>query len=355
MNLQSYVTRALATRILAAGLVLIGIMQILDLLDVTPDIIERGLGVGGMVKYSLLRLPRLMDQAAPLAVLAGGIFAFMKLAGDSEIVAMRASGLSAYRIIRMSVPVALAVMVIDFVSVEIVAPRTDPILQTWWQETAPPAKAADEKPKPKAFRIGDDVVVASTADVSGETLKDIRIYRRDAQGRLVERIDAAQAVHVGGAWQLEQPRFVRFEANGPRTGQAAQMEWTSTFRPSDAQALFFGDQEISAGAARRALTGGSAERPPSFYATRIQRALAGPIGELVMLLLAVPVALASFRSSEGAVFVTGSLAAGLFFLVVDGVFAAMAESGAVTPFIGAWSAPLIFSALAATAIIRLEG
>ncbi|WP_091735073.1 LptF/LptG family permease [Phenylobacterium immobile] len=353
MNLQRYVLKTMATRILVAALVLIGIMQILDLLDVTNDIIDRGLGFGGMIRYASLRMPRLIEQAAPLSVLAGAIFAFMKLAGDSEIVAMRASGLSAYRLLRMVAPAALAVMVIDFAAVELVAPRTDAALQTWWRSTAPPAEAV--KAQTKSFRIGGDVVIATTTDVTGKTLTDVKIYRRDPQGRLIERIEAPSAVHQVDHWRLNDPHFVRFENGEPRSGEATQMEWASRFRPTDAQALFFGDQDISAGAARRALDGGSAERPPSFYATRIQRAIAGPFGVLVMLALALPVALASFRASQGAVFVSLSLASGLLFLVFDGVFTAMGESGAIAPFLGAWSAAAIFGSLAAAAIVRLEG
>jgi hypothetical protein len=108
MRLSGYVLRAVSVRIAGAMAVLIAVMQILDLLEVTPDIIERGLGAVGMVHYALLRLPQMIDQAAPLGVLAGSIFAFMKLAGDSEIVAMRASGVSVYRLLAMALPAAPA-------------------------------------------------------------------------------------------------------------------------------------------------------------------------------------------------------------------------------------------------------
>ena len=131
MRLTSYVLKTVSVRILAATIVLLAVLQILDLLEVTPEIVERGLGIAGALHYAVLRLPRLIDQAAPLGVLAGSIFAFMKLAGDSEVVAMRASGVSVYRLLQMALPAALAVVVIDFAAVELVAPRTDPALQSW--------------------------------------------------------------------------------------------------------------------------------------------------------------------------------------------------------------------------------
>jgi lipopolysaccharide export system permease protein len=352
MRLAGYVLRAVSVRIAGATAVLMAVLQILDLLEVTPDIVERGLGFAGIVHYAVLRLPQLIDQAAPLGVLAGSIFAFMKLAGDSEIVAMRASGVSVYRLLLMALPAALAVVVIDFAAVEIVAPKTDPMLQTWWQSTAPAAKKTT--PKPKAFRVGADLALASTSDLSGRTLHDVKIYRRDASGREIERIEAATAAYGPQGWRLTAPKFVRFDASGAHMGQATQMTWASRFEPADVQALFFGDN-LSAASAHRALRGGGGQRPPSYYATRVQRAIAGPIGSLVMLLLTVPIAVASFRSSKGAVFVAASLGAGLLFIVVDGLLAALGEGGALAPLLAAWTAPVVFAALGTTALLRLEG
>jgi len=353
MKLTTYVLRAVSVRIVAAVAVLLAVLQILDLLEVTQDIVDRGLGFGGILHYAVLRLPRLIDQAAPLGVLAGSIFAFMKLAGDSEIVAMRASGVSAYRLLQMTLPAALAVMVIDFAAVELVAPRTDPMLQSWWQSTAPPTKQA--APKPKAFRVGSDLALATTSDLSGRTLRDVKIYRRNAQGQEIERIEAASATYGPQGWRLDAPKFVRFDAAGPHTGQAAQMTWASRFEPADVQALFFGAENLSAASAHRALRGGGGQRPPGYYATRVQRAVAAPLGSLVMLLLTVPIALASFRSSKGAAFVAASLGAGLLFIVVDGLLSAMGEGGALAPMLAAWTAPAVFAALGATALLRLEG
>jgi lipopolysaccharide export system permease protein len=354
MSLFGYVLRTVAVRILAAGLVVLAILQVLDLLEITTEIIERGLGAAGMAKYALLRAPRLIDQAAPLAVLAGSIFAFMKLASESQIVAIRASGVSIYRLATMCAPAAIAVMVVNFVAVQVIAPRTDPILQTWWTATAP----KDEAPKrePQAFRVGADVVVATPIDSEGRTLSAVRIYRRDDQGRLIERIDSDSATFVrGGGWRLVNPRFVRFLKSGVRRGEAGHMTWASSFEPRDVRAVFSKEPEVSALSAARALSGGGAERPPSFYETHLQRSFAHPAGALVMLLLAAPVALANFRSGQGGTFVVGSLVAGLTFLVADGVLTAMGESGAVAPILAAWTGPAVFAALGATALLRLEG
>lgn len=353
MKLYSYVLSVTALRIAAAAAILLGVLQILDLLDVTTEILDRGLGVGGIVYHSLLRLPRMLEQVAPLSVLAGGLFAFGQLARENAVTAMRASGVSVYRLLAMTVPAAVCVMVIDFAAVELIAPRTDPALENWWRSTAPANKQDDDNPR--AFRAGADLVVAKAGGQRGARLEDVKIYRRNADGQLSERISAPVATYVNGGWRLQQPKIVRFTQDAALTSEAEALAWPTRLRPADVQSLLSAEQTPSAATARRALRGGASERPESYYAVRVQRALAEPIGILVMLLLAAPVALGNFRNREGAVLSAGSLAAGLAFLVVDGLLTALGESGALTSVLAAWTAPVVFAALATTVLLRMEG
>lgn len=150
MKLPLYVLRTVATRVLGAILILMAILQILDLLEVTTDILDRGLGVAGVFYYAALRAPRLFEQVAPLGVLAGGLFAFSQLARENAVVAMRASGISGYRIVLMAVPVAIAVLSLDALCAQVISPRTDPTLSAWWAATTPVAERKPPPPAPSA-------------------------------------------------------------------------------------------------------------------------------------------------------------------------------------------------------------
>ncbi|WP_425999718.1 LptF/LptG family permease [Caulobacter sp. DWR1-3-2b1] len=353
MRLQRYVLSVTGTRILGAAAVLLGILQVLDLLEVTTDILDRGLGMGGVFYYAALRTPRLIEQVAPISVLAGGLFAFSQLARESAIIAMRAAGISAYRIVAMAAPAAVAMMLLDFTCAQLIAPRTDPILDAWWKAHTP---AADRKETgPVSFRVGDDLVVAANSTADGRTLNAVKIYRRDKSGRMVERVEAPSAIYAAKGWSLSRAVTTRFAGERVDTITTTQMSWASALRPVDVQALFSDNPAPSADSAKRALLNGGTDRPPSYYETRLLGAYAGPFGALIMLLLSAPVALANFRSRQGAVLLTVGLAAGLVFLVVDGLLSALGESGAVSPILAVWGAPVIFGALAINALVNLEG
>jgi lipopolysaccharide export system permease protein len=353
MRIPLYVLKTAATRILAAAAILMGILQILDLLEVTNDILDRGLGMAGVAYYAALRAPRLVEQVAPIAVLAGGLFAFSQLARESAIISMRAAGISAYRILGFAAPAAVAMMLLHFVCAQVIAPRTDPTLDAWWRSTTP---AADRKAEgPRSFRVGDDLVIAAASTPDGRTLNTVKIYRRDKTGRLVERIEAPTAKLGDKGWVLNNAVTTRFAGDKADVIAAANMTWTSRLRPDDVQALFSDNPVPSASSARRALLNGGTDRPPSYYETRLMAAFAGPFGAIIMLLLSAPVALGSFRSTQGAMLLVSGLAAGLLFLVVNGLLTALGEGGAISPFLAVWGAPVIFGALALTVLVSLEG
>lgn len=352
MILSRYLLKLMGTRILAALAVLVGILQILDLLDVTNEILDRKLGAAGVGYYALMRLPRLIEQAGPLAVLAGSLFAFAKLAGDSATTAMRSTGISVYRITMNALPAALILALVQLGIGLVVAPKTDSRLSEWWQASTPkdPTKVVD----PVTFRVGDEVVVAVPRDPDGRSLEKVRIYRRDAQGRLVQRTTAQAAVYNEGRWQLIQPRFETVGARGVAEGEATTMDWTENLKPGDIRAIAAGQTTVTPAEAKRALTGGLSTRPRTFYDTQLQRAWAAPFACIVMLLLAAPVAMANFRGG-GATLMVQCLAAGLLYLVFDGAFTALGENGAAPPLLAAWAAPAIFGALGATILLYMEG
>ena len=353
MTLNRYVLKLFAGRILAAAAVLLGILQILDLMDVTTDILERNLGAAGVIHYALLRLPRLIEQVAPLSVLAGSLFAFTQLASESAVTALRASGMTVYRLTAMAAPAAVAILLVHLAMSQVVAPRTDLALERWWKATASAAKTP--KTGPKTFRVGSDVVTAQPGDGEGRRLEKVQIYRRSAEGQLIQRTKADVAVYAGGRWTLMAPRFETVAPTGVQTGTAQQMTWPNALRPRDVRALFSDDPQAAAGSARRALEGGASDRSPAFYRMQLQRAWAAPVGALVMLLLAAPVGLANFRGGNGATLGVLCLGAGLLFLVVDGLVTALGESGAAPALLAAWAAPAAFAALGASALIYLEG
>ena len=354
MTLDRYVFRMLLTRTVVAVVVLICLVQVLELFDVTTQILERGLGLGGIGHYSLLRLPGQFQQVAALSVLVGALFTFTQMARTSEMVVIRATGANIYRVLRMMIPVAIGVALVDFVVAAEVAPRTQDALTHWMAVTATSSQA---KPaKPHWFRLGQDLVMVGADSEDGRTLHDLRIYRRDADRNLIQEIAAPIATAEPGGWRLHAAVVTTVLQDHSEVGKPYDQDWKTPLTSGALRRLVRAGQDVAFSAALGAVSGtGPADRSPGFYQTRLNRTFAEPLGAVVMLLLSAPAALASLRSDQAVRLLLFGLSSGLLFLVADGLLTALGETSALPPVLAAWSAPVAFTALAVTVLLSAEG
>lgn len=352
LGLSEYLTRMMLVRTAAAAVALMGLLQLIDLLEHTADILARG-GVWQIGRYMALRLPFMFQQVAPFAVLTGAIFTFGQLARNSELVVMRITGMSLFQIFRRTLPVALAVAALDLVVTDQVTPRAEQALATWWSASAPgTVKAA---PAPRWFRVDGDVVTVASAAPDGHTLRGVTIYQRDAQGELTRRMQADSASSERSGWRLHDAKVTELGQTRADTVDVGTMDWRTTLRAADAARLFADSYEITSGTAFRSLFGkGPVDKSPSQFQTRLYRTLAAGVAPIIMLLLALPAALGHARSNRTLPALYG-IGCGLLYLVVDGLLTAMGQTGVLPPLIAAWGAPVAFAAGAVTVLLYAEG
>jgi hypothetical protein len=89
---------------LAALTALVALFDFLELLRESAAMPATGFGV--ILEMEVLRIPWMLMQILPFAVLLGGIFSFWRLTRSSELVVARAAGISAWQF--LAVPVLLA-------------------------------------------------------------------------------------------------------------------------------------------------------------------------------------------------------------------------------------------------------
>ncbi len=352
LSLSAYLTRMMAVRTAAAAAALMGLLQLIDLLERTSDILARGGGIG-ILRYMVLRLPYMFGEVAPFAVLAGAIFTFSQLARNSELVVMRITGMSLFEIFRRTLPVALSVAVLDLTVADQVTPRAQQALASWWSHSAPGATRG--APSPRWFHIDNSVVVVRTAARDGKTLEGVSIYERNDAKALTRRITARTATAESGGWKLHGAAVTGL--GGARASQmtVAALDWRSNLSPGDMRRLFADSYEITSNTAYRSLFGkGPVDKSPSQFKTRLFRTLATGVAPIIMLLLALPTALGYARSNQTGPVIFG-LGCGLLYLVADGLLTAMGQTGVLPPIVAAWGAPIGFAAGAVSLLLYAEG
>ena len=360
--LARYLQRRIGTRVAALAFFLVALMQVLELMDMTTEVLERGLGAQGLAYYAWLRLPSQVVVALPLAALIGAMWAFHELARHQELVAIRIAGVSLRQIVGYLLPVPLVVALLYLGLSQIVVPETEATLHAWWVASAPP----DPNAQPTWIRTRSGPVSFRAASPDGRLLQDVRIYVIDPESLLDRRIVARSARWRDGAWHLEgaealaviRPDEARAGAAHDDAAEALEGEqvWRTNLRPEDVRRAQIAQPKLS-GIMLADVIGGerAATQPLSYYRTALYRTFVTPLTPFVMLLLALPAARALPRRHDGAAALLVALVLGLAFLLCDGFMTALGSSGRVPPAVAALAAPLVFAFLGLLQLRFSEG
>ena len=99
-QLALYAAKVFLTRSLAVLLSLVLVLMALDLLGESGKILAvKGNGQADLWHYVTLRVPLLIQRFLPFSALLGTLIAFASLNQHSEVIAMKAAGLSAHQIL----------------------------------------------------------------------------------------------------------------------------------------------------------------------------------------------------------------------------------------------------------------
>lgn len=342
MTLMIYISRLYAARLMLIVIALAGLLQLVDLMERADEVLARGLGIAGMARYGLLRLPLTLAAAMPIAALAAAVLTFATLAGRGEIAALRAAGLSVARLAAALMPAAAVLGVAQFVVSNHVVPPADAAFARWWG-------TPDE-----AFWFADglDVVGVNRVAAAGAIVQGIEITQRQPDGRLAAVVAAERAEWRDGRWALfDGTRFSDVAAQ-----HFERLPWPTRLSPANLAELARPAPVLSTARLAAILAGAWAARDPlPSLRIRLLRLIALPVIPVVMVLLASPVAGATRRGGGIPAGMAVGLAAGLSYLLVDGILAAMGEAGTLPPVLAAWSAHAMFTCVGGAALLHAEG
>ena len=350
--LGRHLSRLFLGRWLAALLGLAVMLQLLDLLDNATDVLARGGGAQGVARYALLRFPSAAERLVPLAALVAALLTFARLAAGSEAATMRALGISGHRMVRLLLPACGVVALLQFGLSDQLVPRTQRVFADWWA-SLPGAEPPNENNR-VWLRAGGDVVALARVAANGASAGGVLLVRRDAEGRAFARLDAEQALHGPGGWELRDVRVTR--PGGAVPERLPAVPWPEGPSPANLAELARPTDGVPLAKVLRILDGRwIGARGESFYRTRLQERLAAIPGAAIMLLLAFPASRALPRRGGAARAAAAAVLLGLAYVTVAGGLAALGEAGLVPPPLAAWIAPIVFGCLGAVMLLHLEG
>jgi lipopolysaccharide export system permease protein len=354
-RLAFYSVKLFLTRSLAVLVMLVLVLMTLDLLGESGRILAvPGNGDAELWQYVALRIPLLTSRFLPFSVLLGTLIAFTGLNQHSEVIAMKAAGISAHQILAPLIVASLGIAGLTFAFNEAVVVKASRTVTAWTDNDYRPIKPESDLLSNVWALSGDDLVRVRQLVGQGQGVRatGMTIYDRQ-DGTLRQVIDADRARPADGAWLLENARVYDTTLNTVvRKPQLVALRGVESDRLTLAKVD--PDNTDFFTLKKRIAQLEAAGRPAEEARAGLWHKISGPLSTLLMPLLAAVAAFGLARSGQVLLRATVGMALGFAYFVADNFSLAMGNAGAYPPFLSAWAPFVLFFLIGETVLIRTE-
>lgn len=330
-----------------------------ELIRLAGMVVELGAPVEAVLRVFLLQLPQVMVWTLPMALLLATLMALSRLSANSEVVAMRAGGVSFWRMVAPILAVAALISLVAFVVNEAVVPwanaEADYVMAVEVQGRTLPAS------QDHLFMRGNDpehgpwILYARRFDGDLQRMEQL-VFLRLFEGRPVEVTSAEAASWEDEQWRMEGMVSHRF---GPLGG-----EWTIVTSRAEGHTL---DIDRSPGDIAR-----SRRRPDQMSLAELREHVAAlreegvdvkelevhvylkyslPLASFVFAMIAAPLGVQSHRSSTSVGFGISIVIIFAYYVLMS-LGTALGQAGSVPPAFGAWIQNIVIGGAGLFLMIR---
>lgn len=227
--LQRYIARSILTSTVLVLLILLGLYTFMDFVAELEDLGKGDYHLKEAAIYILLSMPKRIYELLPIAALLGSVLGLGNLASQSELVAMRAAGVSVQQINKAVMIVAICLMLVAVFIGEILRPPLEQRAREI-QSTAQTGTVGSRSQHGFWTRDGLHFNHIRRIQADGH-FSDISIYEFDNQHRLRMVTKAQEAYYEGDSWTLSDVVQSKIDEQGVEVRSVAHALWRSQLNP----------------------------------------------------------------------------------------------------------------------------
>jgi len=363
MNFSSAILRYVFRYYIVQLLIVAGVFCLLiftgDMLETMRRAEGRDVPFGVVLGLSALKLPSVSLQALPFAALIGSILTYRRLAHQSELVAMRACGASAWQFV---LPSSLAALMVGIAALAVLDPLSAAMLnqrartESRYLESDKSVASVLESglwlKQRKGEGGGKTLIRAARVSMETGTLYDAAFFMFDESDNFLRRIDAQEAYPANGAWHM---RGVAVAEPGERAKMLESYEAPASISVRHIQKSFLSPEKFAfwrlPGFAKILRDSGF---PVAGHMLHFYKAMFSPLFFAAMALLGAAFSLAHARGGKGGIYAVIGLAAGFFVYFINDIFYALGLSGKMPLPLSALAAPLLCALAGVAALLHKE-
>jgi len=298
-------------------------------------------------EYILYRIPVVIFQwILPYAVLLATLLTLGTLSRNSEITAMKAGGISLYRITFPLLFITLLISFCSFLGNEYLVPYTD-------QRAQYLSDVKVRKVKPSSFfknykiwyRSDQHIYNIRLVDPQKKVLEGFTFYQFNNHFQCTQRVDAREAKWVDGKWKFYEGAIRNFDEKGSiQMTSFKEMDFPLTENWESFQTIERQSSEMSYAELRTYIQKiQSAGYDATRYLVDLYAKYSYPLLNLIMVLIGIPFSLKTSRSGGVAISIGISVLIGFAYGVTFYVFLSFGKSGILSPFLSSWIPTLLFA------------
>ncbi|MBN4081905.1 MAG: LPS export ABC transporter permease LptG [Gammaproteobacteria bacterium] len=342
MLIDRYIARSIAWSSLFVTLILLTLFVFIDFIGELGDAGKGDYGVVHALIYVVLTLPALLYQLFPVLALLGTLVGLALLANHGELMAIRAAGVSLWRILGSVSMIGLVFVVLSFVVGEWVAPKSG-VFAEQYKSRLQSGDASLTKTKSGYWlrKKNNFIYVEGIADDGKPGGVDIWTID-DETLALTRSLHAEIAVPLAQGWQFNNVDTINLSMAGIERQNVRVMQWDDFPEQSLLIAASTKPEELSAYELFRYVSYLHNNGLQALaYEQTLYSKIVAPLTVAVMVLLAFPFVFGSLRSAGIGHYVFIGACIGIGFHLFNELFR---YSGLV------YGLPPLFSALAPTAL-----
>ncbi|ADE16072.1 permease YjgP/YjgQ family protein [Nitrosococcus halophilus Nc 4] len=312
--LDRYVAKAVISNTLLVLLVLIALYTFVEFITELEEVGEGNYGVMDALRYTAYSIPQYIYDLLPVAALLGSVLGLGSLAGQSELVAMRAAGFSVGRITRSALATGMIFVVVTILMGEVLAPPAKQAANTL-RSLAKTGHLSEQAERGFWTRNNNNFNRIGRVLPNGQ-YQDIEIFEFDEQHRLRVISRAAGATYHRDGWHLSDITQRIISSQGITTRRLPEALWESSLSPEMLDVVMVDPQQLSAWGLYRYIDYLEENKQATEqYQQAFWSKVFAPFNTLIMMFLAIPFIFGPLRSvSMGQRILVGALVGIGFFL-----------------------------------------
>ncbi|WP_158944987.1 LPS export ABC transporter permease LptF [Granulicella sp. S190] len=367
-----YILREVTSHALLGGALFTFIIFMRDLGRILEFVVRDSATLGDVIRIIAFTLPPALTVTIPMAVLVGILLGLSRLAADSEITAMRASGMGAIDFVRIVSIVSAVALALGLFNSLYLAPRAATGLIALGESLKSSQASFEVQPRVFYEEFKDRVLyIQDVSPAAGAALWH-HVFLADLTEPADPHITTAdQAVVVNGTPNSSDAQTIRLHLiNGGQhdTSSTDPNQYNiSTFNSTDVPIETEAPEDAHLGRVntpiqalslpelwRRAkAVQATSGHESSVYRIEFNKRFSYPFACLVLMLVGVPLGISSKRGGKSTGFVLTILLVFIYYFL-SSVGVAFAQSGKLSPFLGVWGANLLFAAAGAILLYQMS-